>query len=506
MSLSESLFDIGPPPPCPPRFNLAAHALWNGQAGEAVALSLYGDACALRERWRYDDLRDAVGRVAGGFRALGLKPGDRIMLRLGHSSRFPLLFLGAVAAGCIAVPTSAMLTQREASFIAEDLDAALICVDDALSFQTGRRTLDGAAMDALLKGDPTSPVDTARDDPAFIVYTSGSSGRPKGVAHAHRSAWARRMMWRGWYGLTADDVLLHAGAFNWTYTLGAGLLDPWGAGATAAIYDGPQDPTIWPRLAAASGATIFAATPGVYRRILTYGGDIGDGFAGLRHGLTAGEKMPETLIDRWREQTGKPLYEALGMSEISTYISGSPGALPRSGRIGRPQEGRRVAILAPGAVEPAPIGETGELAVSRSDPGLMLGYWNAPNETRAAQRGEWFVTGDIAEMDADGYIAYRGRADDLINAGGYRVAPQEVEDALLSHPGVQEAAAAAAAVREDVSVLAAFVVAPGVDAAALDAWCAERLAAYKRPRTVKFVDALPRTPTGKLRRRDLPPL
>jgi acyl-coenzyme A synthetase/AMP-(fatty) acid ligase len=160
-------------------------------------------------------------------------------------------------------------------------------------------------------------------------------------------------------------------------------------------------------------------------------------------------------------------------------------------------------VLAEGAAEPAPVDAPGELAVSRRDPGLMLGYWNAPEETDAAFRGEWFVTGDLAAMDADGNVRHLGRADSVMNAGGYRVSAQEVEAALLAYPGVSEAAAVEAHPRPDLSIVAAFVVGEGVDAAALDAWLATRLAAYKRPKRIEIVDALPKTATGKLRRRAL---
>ncbi len=504
MPLTESLFDAGPPPPCPERLNMARHALWAGQPGDKTALIVAGADAAARETWTYAALRDAVARAAGGLRAAGLAPGDRVMLRLGNRADFPILFLAAAAAGGIAAPTSPMLTAEETRFVAADLGARFFCVDPELSVEgCAAETLSGAALAVLRAGPPLEPVDVAADAAAFVVYTSGSSGRPKGVLHAHRAAWARRMMWRGWYGLTAADRMLHAGAFNWTYTLGAGLLDPWGAGASTVIYDGPRDPGVWSRLAVAHGATLFAATPGVLRQLLKYGAEVGAGFAGLRHALSAGEKLPDRLAEAWRAETGKPVYEALGMSEISTYLSFSPEAAPVPGAVGRPQPGRRVAVLAEGEGRPAAIGAPGELAVSRRDPGLMLGYWNAPEETEAAFRGAWFVTGDLAAMDAEGAVAHLGRADSVINAGGYRVSAQEVETALLTHPGVSEAAAVEANPRPDLSIVAAFVVGEGIDAAALDAWLATRLAAYKRPKRIEIVDALPRTATGKLRRRAL---
>jgi acyl-coenzyme A synthetase/AMP-(fatty) acid ligase len=505
--LAESLADDGPPPPCPARFNLAAHALWAGQDPARVALTVAGPDGAARERWSYGALREAVGRTAGGLRALGLRPGERVMLRLGNSADFPILFLGTVAAGGVAVPTSAMLSAAEALHVATDVGARFVAADAALRITgPGFATLGPGDVAALRGADPMEPAPTAADDPAFVVYTSGSSGRPKGVAHAQRSAWARRMMWAGWYGLRSDDVMLHAGAFNWTYTLGAGLLDPWAAGASTVIYDGPRDPGVWARLAAAHRATLFAAAPGVYRQLVKYGENLADGFVTLRHGLSAGETLVDALAAAWTAETGKPIHEALGMSEVSTYVSSSPDAPRRAGRVGRPQPGRRVAVLSPGTDRPAPIGETGDLAVSRRDPGLMLGYWGDPAGTAAAMRGEWFVTGDLAAMDADGYLAYGGRADDLMNAGGYRVGPEEVEAALSAHPAVREAAVTEVRVAEGLSVIAAFVVADpasGLDEAALVAWCRERLAAYKTPKRVTFLDALPRTGTGKLRRRAL---
>lgn len=499
-----SLYDAGPFAPCPAPFNLAAHTFAAGLAcPDKVALEVATAPGVVAETWTHGALRETVLRIAGGLAAAGLRRGDRILLRLGNSSDFPLLFFGANALGACPVPVSPLLTEAELRAIIADLDPRLICRGPGLALPepAGAPVLEPEAIRRLRRAPPADFAATAPDDPAFLVYTSGTSGAPKGVLHAQRSAWARRMMWRGWYGLGPGDRMLHAGAFNWTFTLGAGLTDPWAAGASALLYAGPPDREVWPRLAAAHGATIFAGAPGVYRQMLG-APELAAGFAGLRHGLTAGEGMPANVASAWTAATGKPIYEALGMSEISTYVSFSPEAPPVPGRSGRPQPGRRIAVLDEAGGGPVPRGQDGLLAVSRRDPGLMLGYWRRPEETAAAFRGEWFLTGDRARMEDDGAIVHLGRQDDLMNAGGFRVSPAEVEAALCAHPGVREAAAVETRVREGVTIIAAFYVpaAAPVPEAELADHCAARLAAYKRPRAFHALDALPRGANGKLQR------
>jgi acyl-coenzyme A synthetase/AMP-(fatty) acid ligase len=192
------------------------------------------------------------------------------------------------------------------------------------------------------------------------------------------------------------------------------------------------------------------------------------------------------------------------MSELSTYISSGPEAPRRSGAIGKPQAGRRVVILpVEGGLEPLPPGEQGLIAADRADPGLMLGYWKRPDEEASVYRGPWFTGGDLGVVDADGYFSHLGRANDLMNAQGYRVSPLEVEAALATMPGVAEVACAEVSVRDGVRVIAAFVVPQpeaNLDAASVLTYANERLAAYKRPREIRFVEALPRTANGKVKR------
>ncbi len=502
----------------PGRFNLADYCV--GQAAQAVpgkaALLVVDDVDRpeTAERWTYQALDLAVRRIAGGLLAEGLLPGERILLRLPNCSDVALVFLGAIAAGLVPVPTSPQLTAADSAFLLADAAAAAVVHGGGvpLGQVPARCKVLGEAELARLKAATPLPsyAATMAEAPAFMIYTSGTSAQPKGVVHAQRTVIGRVPMQREWQGLSAADVMLHAGAFNWSFTLGVGLLDPWSAGATAVLYTGPKDIAMWPRLIDAVGATLFAAVPSLYRQILKYCLLEPGCLATLRHGLAAGEALAPAVLEDWRRATGKELYEAFGMSECSTFVSNGAGRPIRPGSPGKPQGGRPIAILpVDGGTTPAAAGSAGLLSIGRGDAGLMLGYWNRPEAEEQAFRGDWFVSGDLAVFDDDGYLWHRGRADEVLNAGGYRVSPRDVESALSACPGVAEVAVAEYRPRPDVTVLAAFVVrAEGcaVTADEILAAAAERLAGYKRPKQLFFVRSLPRSANGKLLRRALPGL
>ncbi|MCW2274928.1 AMP-binding protein [Rhodoblastus acidophilus] len=453
----------------------------------------------------YGELDLAVRRLAAGFSTLGLPRGARIVIRRGNDLYYVLSFFAAIAAGYVALPSSAQLTVDEVGHLVADSQADILICSETLQAAGGVRVIGDAELLRLAQHPPCDYADTEPEDPAYLIYTSGTASKPKGVMHAQRVVLGREPMLDAWEGFFEDDIVLHAGAINWTYTLGVGLMDPFRRGATSVLYNGPADPSVWPRLIARFGATVFAAVPGVYRQMLRQDDFARQNFATLRHGLVAGEALPPALAKTFSEKTGKPLYEALGMSEISTYISTGPSVPYRPGSPGKPQPGRRVAILPlEGGDTPLPAGESGLIAVHRSDPGLMLGYWRNPEAEAEAFRGEWFVGGDVAHLDAENYVWLHGRADDLMNAGGFRVSPAEVEAVLCAARGVADAAVAEREVRADVRVICAFVVrAPGatVDEAALKSHCAQKLAGYKQPKKYVFLDALPRTRNGKIARR-----
>ena len=505
----QAIFDQGAPPPCPAPFNLAAYVLSRAKTlGSKTALVIVTPDGA--EHWSYARLEAAVLGTASGFLAEGLVPGDRLLMRLGNTIEFPICYLAALAVDIIPVPTSSLLTEPEVTAIAADISPRLIVAADGLALPASPPcpVLPAKAMRAMADLPPAAYAMGAPDRPGYIVYTSGTSGVPRAVTHAHRAIWARRMMFEGWYGLTENDRLLHAGAFNWTYTLGTGLLDPWTRGATALIPGRGVTPDQLGLLMQQHDATIFAAAPGIYRQLLK--SDLPP-LKHLRHGLSAGEKLPDATRETWERATGTPVHEAFGMSECSTFVSGSTNHPAPPGTLGYPQTGRRVAVLAEDGPEGGPVrvGEPGILSVSRRDPGLMLGYWGAEAETEQRFTGEWFLTGDLVSMGEDGALTYLGRADDMMNAGGVRVSPIEVETALNAHPAILESAAVEVEVKADTSVIAVFYVAKdkaegdNVETDDLETFVARRLARYKCPRIYINVDALPKGPNGKLLRRAL---
>ena len=481
--------------PRPSLFNLARYVLWdNGAGDDKIALTVLNASGS--KRWSYGRLRESVLATGASLLAAGLAPGDRLMLRLGNTTDFPVAFLGAIAAGIIPVPTSPALTEAEITRVAEVIKPAKVLAASGVSVPEGTPII---GMSDLPPAPPLpAPTEANPEDPAYIVVTSGTAGPPIGVIHAHRAILARRYMFDGWYGLNRDDRVLHAGAFNWTYTLGTGLLDPWTAGATALILGASAGPNLLPLLLKRHEATIFAGAPGVFRKLLKTGLPI---LPKLRHGLSAGEKLAPSLREKWRAATGTDIHEAFGQSECSTFISGAPDRPAPGGALGYTQTGRAVAIL--GDDGPAERGEIGEIAIHASDPGLMQDY---VGDAQPRMTGEWYRTGDMGHMREDGAIVYAGRADDVLTAGGFRISPIEIEEAMATFEALHEAAAVDHRLSDDSVVIALHYAADTpLPERELRAHAERQLAHHKQPRLYVHHPSLPRNPNGKLLRRALRP-
>lgn len=482
----------------------------------------------------FGELAEQTSRMAQLLRELGVQRQDRILIRLPNCIEYSVVFLGALKRGAIPVPSSILLTPDEVSFLARDCAAVALVVDasslsllDIVATQapdlrwvlvvgehnrlpsTGRLKIEPLtpALTAIHRWDPAER--TRSDDPAYLVYTSGTTGYPKGVLHAHRVLLGKQPASEFWFNfLPSGERVLHSGKYNWTYVLGTGMMDPLYRGHSTIVHEGSSEGPVWPALIAKHRATTFIGVPTLYRHILERSSATRADVPTLHHCMSAGEQLSSELLRRWQERFGMPIYEGLGMTECSYYICQTVRKPLRPGSAGFIQPGHEVRILDPDTLRECGVDEEGMLCIPRSDPALMLGYWNRPEETAQCFRGDWFLTGDYARKDADGYIWFLGRRDDLIKSFGYRISPFEVDRVLREHPEVLEAATTAEDIDANKRLVVSYVILrPGSTATANDilAFAHQHLAAYKAPKIVYVVRDFPRTRNGKTLRRALSP-
>lgn len=477
------------------------------------------------QKLSFFELEQLANRAANLFRSFSFPPGSRIVLRLPNIPEFPISFLGAIKAGYLPVPTSLLLTQSELEFILNDSKASLLVLqEEDLLIQRDWKPPESLRLievspsqtkQGLLESwssllEKASPVfekisPTLGSSPAYWLYTSGTTGRPKAVIHAHQSIPAHDARVKIWQDLKPDDVVFNTSALNWSYALTAGMLDVWRHGATALIYSGELTAKALRRVIEEFGVTLLMSVPGIYRRLLHSLEGRKTKLGKVRLCLSAGEKISESIRTSFEGLTGIPLREGLGMTEHSIYLVQEAHKPSIPGSCGRSLSGQRIAILREDLTETSPY-ETGMLASHRSCEGLMLGYYQRPEEEEKVFRGEWFLSGDFAYRDEQGNFFFAGRRDDLISAGGYRVSPLEVEAVLNQHPAVSESAVTGEEIEPGKTLIMAFVVLNPQPLSeqevrhSLFEFLSQHLALYKQPRHILFVHKLPKTSQGKVQR------
>lgn len=529
----------------PTHFNIGeacTDAHLNTAIAEHIAMIVEDDTLGTSQA-TFAELAKYTDQFAHLLQSLAVATGERVLIRLPNSLDYPIAFLGAMKSGAIAVPTSTLLTAEEVAYLAKDSGASVLVTDKAawesLSEQLNDKTqlpnlktvfLTGAGdikphayltlidLPKTLAGLPCvyeKPLSLAAD-PAYLVYTSGTTGYPKGVLHAHRALLGRKPASQYWFDFARDgqddivnaipDRIMHSGKFNWTYVLGSGLMDPLYLGKTVIVYEGKNDADLWTRLIAKHQATVFVGVPTIYRQIIQKSSATQSDVPSLRHCMSAGEHLSDEVLQQWRARFGVDIYEAVGMSEFSYYLSQSIYRPIRAGSAGFPQPGHAIELLNPDTHEAVAMGKEGMICVPDADPGLFLRYWNLDEETAKYKHDGYFFTGDYARYDEEGYIWFLGRKDDIIKSFGYRVSPYEIERVYKSHPAVADCAAVAETLEQDKVLVVVYVILqPNSIATADDLlhFGKAHLAAYKAPKTVYLTQDFPRTKNGKILRKDI---
>ncbi len=445
--------------------------------------------------------------------AHGVERGDRVAVCAPASAETAAMFLGTWKLGGILLSLSVLYGDEGIAHRIRDSEPRLIVTDAGNAGRMpGDLVDDVIVLDERLLADADDAfetADTAADDPAQIYYTSGTTGHAKGILHAHRYVLAHEEFV---YCHDVRDGELFHGMGEWAWAAGiAPLLGPWRLGATQFVYqrEGGFDPHKQLDALSRHGVTNVFTTPTAMRAMMAIE-DAGERYPQqFRRVCSAGEPLNPEAIRWFRDQYGVTVLDYYGLSESYPLCANYPFMEVREGSMGKPMPGWEVEILDEDE-NPVAQGERGEICLrARSNPHYPLGYWRNPEATREDFEGDWFHTKDAAERDPDGYFWYAGRADDVIIAAGYRIGPFEVESACLEHAAVREAAAVASPDEARGNVVKAFVVLgeeyePSDELASeIQGFVRQHLSAYAYPRRIEFVDELPKTLTGKIRRIEL---
>lgn len=508
----------------PDAFNFARKVV-DGFAPERPAL-LWRGRDGRDERRTFGEIQDATRRMAGLLQSLDVAAGEAVIVMLPKIPAWHVAMVGTLRSGALVIPSSTMLRAKDLVYRAQHSSAvAIVCTADQVELvdsvrdqlptlrhflvETGDTAPDGWThlRDALGAADPDPGRPTRASDPALVYYTSGTTGPPKAVLHTHAYTAAQRLTADVWLGARPDDRTWTTSDTGWAKAAYSVLFGPWSVGCEVFLYEGRFEPARELDLLASVKPQVFCAPPTEFRLLVKE--DLGRRrFAGLRECVSAGEPLNPEVIRAWQDATGLTIRDGYGQTETILLIGNFPGIPVRPGSMGLAMPGHDVAVIDDAGLPVAP-GEIGDVALRGNPPSLFREYWKDPEASARCRRGEWYVTGDRASRDADGYFWFVGRADDIIISAGYRIGPFEVESALIEHPAVLEAAAVAAPDPVRGAIVKAFVVlAPGHEpsqdlVAQLQSHVKSVTAPYKYPRAIEFVETLPKTVSGKIRRVEL---
>lgn len=516
--------------PRPERFNFATDVVdqWAEQHPDKLAL-LWVDDHGGEEKHTFTDVSLASRRVANLLTDSGVKQGDYIMMILGRQIAWWEVFTASLRMGAVISPGTTQLSAKDIAYRAHAAQATCIVTDSANAEKVDQimAQCPSVAVRVLVDGTREGwidyqaevcgqsadfdAVDTLASDEALCYFTSGTTGYPKMALHCHSYGLAHQTTGKYWLDLKPEDLHWNCSDTGWAKAAWSSYFGPWYQGAALFVHHTQGFSAVRTLdLLAHYPISTFCGAPTIYRMFVLEDLDQYQ-FPALRHCVGAGEPLNPEIIETWKRATGITIRDGYGQTETVLLCGNFQGMEPRYGSMGKPAPGIDLQVI-DDAGEIVSPGTEGDLAV-RVKPvapqGLFLGYKGEPDKTELSFRGEWYVTGDRARMDENGYYWFVSRADDVILSAGYRIGPFEVESALIEHPAVAESAVVSSPDKKRGEVVKAFVVlAPGYNAdaalaTALQDHVKSVTAPYKYPRRIAFVEELPKTVSGKIRRVEL---
>jgi len=471
--------------------------------------------------WTADELFHSVCNVAARLSDSGVERGDRLLLVLDDTPAFPSVFLGAMRIGAVPIPVNFLLRPDDFGYFLDDSRALTAVIDHVfletvgpqvaarphvrLMVANGPVSEEALSVDEFMASDAgeVAPVTTDPDDMAFWLYSSGSTGPPKGVVHSHADIAATCTSYAvPTLGIGEGDVAFSSTKMFHAYGLGNNLSFPLWAGATSVYLTGRPTPDRLLERVRTRRPSLLFSVPALYNAMLADPGLDDTDWSGVRLGISAAEPLPPEIWRQFHDRTGIEILDGIGSTEmLHIYCSNRAGAV-KPGTSGTPVNGYEVVIRDPDG-ELCPNGEAGEMWVK--GPSILSSYWNQPDRTGDKIRGDWFLSGDRYHMDADGYYTYEGRVDDMMKIGGLWVSPIEIENRLMEHDSVHEAAVVRVEIDHRSRIKAAVILTEGREpddalVVELQEWCKSALQRYEYPHVLQFVDDFPRTATGKIQR------
>lgn len=510
----------------PEQYNITSELEAYKHDAERIAVRWF-DADNHRIELSYQEIFSKMNQYAQAFMKLGLEKGDRVLIILPRIPEAYITYLACLRAGLVAIPCSEMLRKKDLSYRMEHSGAKAIIAHYKTTAETNSIEEKYAALDnklivggteqgwqsleqlAAAESEQFEAVDTNREDMAFLSYTSGTTGNPKGVVHVHGWGYAHvRTAATEWLGVQSGDIVWATAAPGWQKWIWSPFLSTITLGATALVYNGAFDALKYLDILKEEKVNVLCCTPTEYR-IMAKVENLNDyKLPHLRSAVSAGEPLNRQVIDAFQEAFQLNVRDGYGQTENTLLVCILQNMDMKSGSMGKPTPGNPVDIINEHG-QPAAPGEVGDIAVHKSCPALFREYYRDPERTKSSFRGDWYLTGDQASRDEDGYFWFEGRSDDIIISSGYTIGPFEVEDALMKHPAVQECAVVAAPDEIRGNIVKAFVVLR--DGGKQDEAMIKELqdhvkgitAPYKYPRVIEFLAELPKTTSGKIRRVEL---